>query len=210
MLVLVSVVLIFLTSVRGSGHIDYKGTSCRLRWNFLPDQCAPIGVFAGSERNVPNAIWKLVAFAALQSTVTLTSHCFELGFNLPRDEAFWRSAAGDNGCRIEGYELHLGCVYGLVDCRALSLPLSRTLDVQPSVAVQDGLNIWPAQPFYLTILQALLATLATTVTTWKHSGPQPVAFGHLQTLADLVDRRSPVLRWGHKADGLVVCRPGTS
>ncbi|KAG0698872.1 hypothetical protein DFH29DRAFT_1017075 [Suillus ampliporus] len=39
---------------------------------------------------------------------------------------------------------------------------------------------------------------------------QPAAYGHLQTLANLVDEWSPVMWWGHKEDGVPYCHAGTS
>lgn len=39
-------------------------------------------------------------------------------------------------------------------------------------------------------------------------GPQPVAFGHVQTLADLVDVWTPTMWWGHKDNMKPVCHAG--
>ncbi|KAG2101819.1 uncharacterized protein F5147DRAFT_708153, partial [Suillus discolor] len=36
------------------------------------------------------------------------------------------------------------------------------------------------------------------------------AYGHLQTLANLIDEWSPVMWWGHKEDGIPYCHAGTS
>ncbi|KAG2110657.1 uncharacterized protein F5147DRAFT_772439 [Suillus discolor] len=42
------------------------------------------------------------------------------------------------------------------------------------------------------------------------TGPQPAAYGHVQTLANLVDEWSPVMWWGHKEDGIPYYHAGTS
>ncbi|KAJ8581878.1 hypothetical protein M405DRAFT_923313, partial [Rhizopogon salebrosus TDB-379] len=42
----------------------------------------------------------------------------------------------------------------------------------------------------------------------RRDGPQPAAYGHLQTLANLVDEWSPVMWWGHKEDGVPYCHAG--
>ncbi|KAJ8580438.1 hypothetical protein M405DRAFT_886122 [Rhizopogon salebrosus TDB-379] len=39
---------------------------------------------------------------------------------------------------------------------------------------------------------------------------QLAAYGHLQTLTNLVDEWSPVMWWGHKEDGVPYCHAGTS
>ncbi|KAG2148052.1 hypothetical protein DEU56DRAFT_107625 [Suillus clintonianus] len=50
----------------------------------------------------------------------------------------------------------------------------------------------------------------TVVALRRPRGPQPAAYGHLQTLANLVDEWSLVMWWGHKEDGIPFCHAGTS
>ncbi|KAG8887224.1 hypothetical protein FRB98_000321 [Tulasnella sp. 332] len=47
----------------------------------------------------------------------------------------------------------------------------------------------------------LVATFITVVATRHPSGPQPVAYGHVQTLADPVDEWSTTMFWGDEGDG---------
>jgi hypothetical protein len=63
--------------------------------------------------------------------------------------------------------------------------------------------------FTLAGLSLILAAFATYLARWQPKGPQPAAYGHIQTLADLIDEwhvgESVRLWWGDKglADGNV-------
>lgn len=71
-----------------------------------------------------------------------------------------------------------------------------------SVDFFQGLNMRIPQIFYLAVGAIFLAVFVTTCVSWKLKGPQPAAFGHLQTLADLVDVWPNVgesMFWGQKS-----------
>ncbi|KAG1739084.1 uncharacterized protein EDB91DRAFT_1248851 [Suillus paluster] len=61
--------------------------------------------------------------------------------------------------------------------------------------------------YILNLLIALLifACVFTFATLCRPRVPQPVAYGHLQTLANLVDEWSEEMWWGHKEDGSPYC-----
>lgn len=65
------------------------------------------------------------------------------------------------------------------------------------------LKIW-----YLAVALFILATTFTFLATRRPRGPQPVAYGHVQTLANLVDVWSPTMWWGHKGGGKPLCYAG--
>jgi hypothetical protein len=67
-----------------------------------------------------------------------------------------------------------------------------------------------AQIWNLCIALFTFACIFTFVALRRPRGPQPAAYGHLQTLANLVDEWSPVMWWGHKEDGIPYCHAGTS
>ncbi|KAJ8587781.1 hypothetical protein M405DRAFT_863473 [Rhizopogon salebrosus TDB-379] len=70
--------------------------------------------------------------------------------------------------------------------------------------------MYTAQIGNLCIALFIFACFFTVVTFFRPRGPQPAAYGHLQTLANLVDEWSPVMWWGHKEDGVPYCHAGTS
>lgn len=54
-----------------------------------------------------------------------------------------------------------------------------------------------------------LANLITLIARYRPRGPQPATYGHIQTLADLVDEWSPTRYWGHKSGDPLECHAGT-
>ncbi|KAG1811126.1 uncharacterized protein BJ212DRAFT_1483797 [Suillus subaureus] len=73
-----------------------------------------------------------------------------------------------------------------------------------------GVSMFTAQVWNLCIALFIFACFFTFVALRRPRGPQPAAYGHLQTLANLVDEWSPVMWWGHKEDGIPYCHAGTS
>lgn len=74
-----------------------------------------------------------------------------------------------------------------------------------------GLHFTSSGSLYLSIGMIVVAVFVTFVAIQKLKGPQPVTYGHVQTLVDLVDEWSmtTVMYWGHKKDGSA-CHAGTS
>lgn len=48
-------------------------------------------------------------------------------------------------------------------------------------------SIWYIRVLAYGIIVTALAIFATSLAYWKPKGPQPAAYGHFQTLADLID-----------------------
>jgi len=64
------------------------------------------------------------------------------------------------------------------------------------------------QIWNLSIALFIFSSFFTFAALRRPCGPQPAAYGHLQTLANLVDEWSPVMWWGHKEDGIPYCHAG--
>jgi hypothetical protein len=64
------------------------------------------------------------------------------------------------------------------------------------------------QIWNLCLALFIFACFFTLVALYRPRSPQPVVYGHLQTLANLVDEWSPVMWWGHKEDGIPYCHAG--
>lgn len=64
-----------------------------------------------------------------------------------------------------------------------------------------GLGIKPQGTVLVASGVVLLAVFITVVAAHRPLGTQPAAYGHLQTLADLVDEWSVTMYWGHKGNG---------
>jgi hypothetical protein len=78
-----------------------------------------------------------------------------------------------------------------------------------------GLAFRPPQIVYLTILLLILAIFITNLSLKRAHGPQPAAYGHLQTLVDLIDEwpaSKQKVFWGHKSidEHNHICHAGTN
>ncbi|KIM76071.1 hypothetical protein PILCRDRAFT_78201 [Piloderma croceum F 1598] len=75
---------------------------------------------------------------------------------------------------------------------------------------QPGLQSLISVEWHMRDVQVCISYSAPGCSVRRPQGPQPAAYGHLQTLANLVDEWSPTMWWGHKADGEVIFHAGES
>lgn len=155
-----------------------------------------------------------------QAFVTLGLHLTELLVMVSRDEEFWRTTYSSGGYKIE---------YNSILAAALSWKSLVLLAFKPVIHWLYGLGIstiWgvglvmrPASLMYMTLSFLLLALFGTGLARARPKGPQPVTYGHVQTIINLVDERQDFdsgkngrLYWGHKFEDrrTGVCRAGTS
>ncbi|KAG1879112.1 hypothetical protein F4604DRAFT_1902948 [Suillus subluteus] len=189
-------------------------------WSFLPSlgwsnsiQYAMPGV------NLQAWILLYVNMAAVQGSLTLGLHCPELIANVIRDERQWRYATGRKGLRMATNPLktiftHPICLVLFVAKPFLHWMFGLSFSIYPTVfnGQLTGLYVVmsTAQIWDLCIALFIFACFFTFVALRRPRGPQPAAYGHVQTLANLVDEWSPVMWWGHKEDGFPYCHAGTS
>jgi hypothetical protein len=168
---------------------------------------------------------QILLVAAMQSIVTLAMLTAELLVNLQRDEKFWRRATSAEGCRLAGYNSFLEVVKSpfalfLFGAKAFIhwyfgqaiIPTYDAIQCPKDVYWATGkpyIRFELAQLVYLTILLFAFASTFTWISCRRPVGPQPATYGHLQSLADLIDEWHSTLYWGHKVDG-EICRAGTS
>ncbi|KZP23090.1 hypothetical protein FIBSPDRAFT_466963 [Athelia psychrophila] len=211
-------------------------------WAFVPNlNSQAFGVAytttnAKESASLPIAAWPLILFLfmATQSGLTLALHYCEAIINTTRDEQVWRQAASGRGVAISPqWPLRAALsswrnVFLLVSksfCHWIfghSLTVIGVFAQSPQVtsgAVAGsyfiGIEVLArcAQVWYLSAVLVCFATITTLIAIYKPRGPQPAAYGHFQTLADLIDEWHPVLYWGHKSgqdDHHLVCHAGTS
>ncbi|KAG1822522.1 uncharacterized protein BJ212DRAFT_809884 [Suillus subaureus] len=186
-------------------------------WSFLHNESSnSIGY------HMPGFAWILlyVNMAAIQGPLTLGLHCSELIANVIRDERQWRCATGRNGLRTATNPLKMIFTHPICLVLFVAKPflhwmfgLSLVIDATST----DGKTTLPVAVFMYTgqiwnlcIALFIFSCFFTFVALRRPRGPQPAAYGHLQTLANLVDEWSPVMWWGHKEDGIPYCHAGTS
>ncbi|KAG1773808.1 hypothetical protein EDD22DRAFT_1704 [Suillus occidentalis] len=166
--------------------------------------------------------WWILVFvtvAVVQGPLTLGLHCSELIANVIRDERQWRCATKKKGLKTVTNPAtpiftHPICLVLFVAKPFLHwmFGLSFILYNPAEDGQLSGLALYmlTAQIWNLCIALFIFACFFTFVALRRPRGPQPAAYGHLQTLANLVDEWSPVMWWGHKEDGIPYCHAGTS
>ncbi|KAG1861675.1 hypothetical protein F4604DRAFT_1097738 [Suillus subluteus] len=188
-------------------------------WSFLPNQWS-----SGISYSMPGVnleVWILlfVNIAVVQGPLTLGLHCSELIANVIRDERQWRCATRRKGLRtamnpVKTIFTHPICLVLFVAKPFLHWMFGLSFRIYNvvfdeklvgSFVIMNTPQIWN-----LCIVLFIFACFFTFIALRRPRGPQPAAYGHLQTLANLVDEWYPVMWWGHKEDGISYCHAGTS
>ncbi|KAI9779640.1 MAG: hypothetical protein M1839_007305, partial [Geoglossum umbratile] len=146
-----------------------------------------------------NLFCSFLLSAALQTVSTMVLHLAELLVNISRDEAIWRAANTSKGAAINPGALKSAA--SSWQCLVLfSLkPLTQWLygSVGITIDLTGFINFcFNAIPLFTVAgIMLTLLSFGEYLARSKYPGPQPAAFGHLQTLVDLIDD------WGSGKDG---------
>ncbi|KAH7916721.1 hypothetical protein BJ138DRAFT_5654 [Hygrophoropsis aurantiaca] len=179
------------------------------------------GTNIGPQTLAPMWVLSMVTLMVVQGVLSIGLHCSELIVNIVRDEVAWRKATTKVGTKPMRNPLvgSLGSSLNVILIIAKSLlhwMFGFTLTFQSAPCgpndeeVCPQLSMYIVQIWYLAIALFVFAIGMTIVANYRPKGPQPAAYGHIQTLANLIDEWSTVMWWGHKADGLPYCHAGTS
>ncbi|KAG1861811.1 hypothetical protein DFJ58DRAFT_744197 [Suillus subalutaceus] len=202
----------------GKGNIPCDGLTTTT-WTFLPNELDNYIMYLMPGVNIEAWILLFVNMAAVQGPLTLGLHCSELIANVIRDERQWRCATGRKGLRMATNPLkmifsHPICLVLFVTKPFLHWMFGLSFSIYPSVLngqlTMLSVTMSTAQIWNLCIALFIFACFFTFVALRRPRGPQPAAYGHVQTLANLVDEWSSVMWWGHKEDGFPYCHAGTS
>lgn len=168
---------------------------------------------AGTFSYGAEAVLCLLLVCAIQAGQTIALHCVELLVNLSRDEAAWRQAYSSDTERnpAPGAQLSTNPFTAtLSSWESIILFIAKAVlhwiigrSLLPSISPEDNRDDFsssgytPKNGFQFDmvysrlIIYAILAVLLAIFTTYlalkKPHGCQPATFGHLQTLADLID-----------------------
>ncbi|KAI9575023.1 hypothetical protein HD554DRAFT_2234553 [Boletus coccyginus] len=165
--------------------------------------------------------WALYYFnmAAIQGPLTLGLHCSELVVNVIRDEKMWRKATTEKGATVSLQPL--AAVFGSTPnvCLLVLKPLLHWmlgLAISLAGTAEDGLltaiavSMWPLQVLNYSVALLVFSLALTVIVVHRPKGPQPAAYGHVQTLANLIDEWSPTMWWGRKDGKYRYRHAGTS
>ncbi|KAG1739831.1 uncharacterized protein EDB91DRAFT_369145 [Suillus paluster] len=191
-----------------------------MQWTFLPDGNYTV-VYMSERIGFQWGLWSLINIAVIQGPLTLGLHCSELIANVIQNERQWRRATSRKGLQAATSPLKLAFAnpLGLVIFAvkpilhwmfglALGFDGWTTNASYGSTVVEFGISMYSTQIWNLCIALFIFAIFFTLVALRRPRGPQPATYGHLQTLANLVDEWSPVMWWGHKEDGIPYCHAG--
>ncbi|KAG2070258.1 hypothetical protein BDR04DRAFT_1100490 [Suillus decipiens] len=188
-------------------------------WSFLPGELSNFiwYILPGADPVV--CILVFVNMVVVQGPLTLGLHCSELIANVIRDEKQWRRATGRKGLMTAMNPVmmifaHPICLVLFVAKPFLhwmfGLSFNILITAYDGELVQPVVLMFTAQIWNLCIMLFIFACFFTFIALCRLRGPQPATYGHVQTLANLVDEWSPVMWWGHKEDGIPYCHAGTS
>ncbi|KAG2346164.1 hypothetical protein BDR05DRAFT_878800 [Suillus weaverae] len=177
------------------GYPQYK-------WTLFPGNNPGLHFLAYSTPNIQWWIGVIVFLAVIQGPMTFGLHCAELVANVIQNENRWRCATSRKGLQTATNPLKasLASPLGLA-----ILVLKPVLHWMFSIAFacqgsgSDAtlqnvvLNMNYIQIWNLNLALGIFASLVGLSAMRRPRGPQPVAYGHLQTLANLVDEWSPVM-----------------
>ncbi|OAX43106.1 hypothetical protein K503DRAFT_766201 [Rhizopogon vinicolor AM-OR11-026] len=193
-------------------------------WSFFPSEKSSNTSLVFSLSKAVTVQWWILSFvsvALIQGPLTLGLHCSELVANVIRDERQWRCASERRGLRMSTNPLksfftnQLGLVlfvakFVLHWMFALACSISSESNISDKMLL---VVVWmyTIQIWNLCVALFIFACFFTFFALQRPRGLQPAAYGHLQTLANLIDEWSPgVMWWGHKEDGIPYCHAGTS
>jgi hypothetical protein len=191
-------------------------------WSFIPDlRNGKVNYVTYDIPGVNLEVWILVIvnMAVVQGPLTLGLHCSELIANVIRDERQWRCATSKKGLNTATNPVKTIFTHPICFILFVAKPFLHWMFGYSFMIIVNtyGGTMFPpivgmltAQIWNLCIALFTFACMFTVVALRRPRGPQPAAYGHLQTLANLVDEWSPVMWWGHKEDGIPYCHAGTS
>ncbi|KAH7922740.1 hypothetical protein BV22DRAFT_637019 [Leucogyrophana mollusca] len=189
------------------------------RWSFFPDDRSNALAY-GIPLDGSSWYGWIVCFAnmaVVQGPLTLALHCSEVVVNVVRDEMTWREATSAGGAKMMRNPLKsvLGSWLNVVLLIAKPVlhwmfGLSLYIRYRFGSPVHISITMYTVQIWNLAMALLVFAVGCTVVALRQPRGPQPAAYGHIQTLANLIDEWSPTMWWGHKEDGIPYCHAGTS
>ncbi|EIW77443.1 hypothetical protein CONPUDRAFT_76160 [Coniophora puteana RWD-64-598 SS2] len=179
-----------------------------MSWNMAEDWfCSPLGTC-----HVPNNVITALkicavalAFASLQQgLLAVTLHLVGIIVNTAQDEQYWRQLGHPKGLRLDTNTV-LQFITSPLSVFTLSKPILHwMLSLTSNADIYSTLIFewYPVQILNFTLFLAMVAAILTMLALWRPRGFQPATYGHIQSIADLVDEwpaeGQKRMYWGHK------------
>jgi hypothetical protein len=161
-----------------------------------------VGWSAGN--GVAGIIGAVFLIMAFQSVVTLSLHCAELIVNLSRDEKVYRELIGPRGTNGHYNSVQAAFTsWQTLFLFALKAGVHWMFGLAINLQFQLGVNMHPPQIFYFGGFSLVAAIFGLLLSVWRPKGCLPASYGHIQTIADVVDEwaDSGSMFWGEKYRG---------
>jgi len=206
-LALIWAIIVLVMSQLSSGHDDVVRGPTLTTGNISMDIVGSTSLTEDSEGIVQN-ISSIIIVAIIQAFMTMATHTAEVIINRVRDESVWRRAyAYDQGTHFSTSSTKSAMTSWQYLALSIMKPLVHwmfSLSIQPSdiAGTFVVINLSYLPEFLLFVLAVALACLIMGIARSSPKGVQPATWGHLQTLADLVDdwgtADDKTLYWGDK------------
>ncbi|KAK3314641.1 hypothetical protein B0H66DRAFT_316708 [Apodospora peruviana] len=169
------------------------------------DGTSVLNVGWSAEHGTAGTVGAVFLITAFQSIVTVSLHCAELIVNLSRDEAIYRELIGPKGTNG-----HYNSVWAAFTSWqtlflfALKAGVHWIFGLAINLQFQLGVNMYPPQIFYFTAFALVTAVFGLYLSLRRPKGYLPAAYGHIQTMADIIDEWSDSgsMFWGEKYPGI--------
>ncbi|KAF2096751.1 hypothetical protein NA57DRAFT_78346 [Rhizodiscina lignyota] len=145
----------------------------------------------------------LVFTVAIQSILTIGLHTAELQITLLRDEDVWREMTSKGGSvRLDKYNSYFQPLLSWQNVVLLIFKPAIHWMFGSAMGVDYAAGILMRVPHvtYLAILWVLFLLFMLQVSYTKPKGPLPASYGHLQTMANIIDEWAPRMYWGDKGE----------
>lgn len=139
----------------------------------------------------------LVFVCAIQGLQTLALHCAELIVNTSRDEDVWRALDAQDGSNSKSHALTtppflaalLSWKYDMLQIFKSLLHWLLGQSLQPSFAAPGAafFTMLYSRVFVYCICATVFAFAIAFLAFVEPKGPQPATYGHIQTIADVID-----------------------
>ncbi|KAF8121354.1 hypothetical protein EV363DRAFT_1186472 [Boletus edulis] len=200
---------------------DHSLADAMKSWTFFPQPQSHVIAYSIPIAGGVYWYWVLyyINMAAIQGPLTLGLHCSELVVNVIRDEKVWRNMTTAEGTSVSSHPLALvfGSTLnvGLLVLKPLlhwmlGLAISLAGTAEQGYLTAIAVSMWPFQIVNYSVALLIFSLSITVIVLYRPKGPQPAAYGHVQTLANLIDEWSPTMWWGHKEKGFPFYHAGTS
>ncbi|KAL6719515.1 hypothetical protein ACLMJK_003756 [Lecanora helva] len=165
-----------------------------------------IAIVTNGRASSVNWVSTFVAFG-IQLPFTFTLHCTELLVNASRDERAWRRSAKlkSKGARMDTNAIKDACTsWETITLFVLKSLVHWGFGEAVEIQFSDGdtsIDMWANSLYLLSAFTVIVAVFGTYLCYRRPKGPQPVAWGHFQTLVNLIDdwgSQDQPLYWGDK------------